>query len=122
MNKDQEVTRYIEKPGWNEVVSNVVNTGIYIMEPEVFSYIPPIGNFDFSHDVSVIGKQKCYSHICQKVMVNIGTFNQYRQAQFDLLTKKLQVPIPYTEVLPMVWMGERGDDWCKGRKFMAPLY
>ncbi len=39
MNKEQEVTRYIEKPSWNEVVSNIVNTGIYISEPEIFSYI-----------------------------------------------------------------------------------
>ncbi len=27
MNKEQEVTRSIEKPSWNEVVSNIVNTG-----------------------------------------------------------------------------------------------
>ncbi|MDR4210614.1 sugar phosphate nucleotidyltransferase, partial [Bacillus thuringiensis] len=51
MNKDQEVTRYIEKPGWSEVDSNVVNTGIYSMEPEIFSYIPHRQFFDFSHDV-----------------------------------------------------------------------
>ena len=69
MNKDQEVTRYIEKPGWNEVVSNVVNTGIYIMEPEVFSYIPPR---QFLISVMMCFRywqtKMCYSHICQKVI------------------------------------------------------
>lgn len=69
MNKDQEVTRYIEKPGWNEVVSNVVNTGIYIMEPEIFSYIPPR---QFLILVMMCFRywqiKMCYSHICQKVI------------------------------------------------------
>ena len=68
MNKEQEVTRYIEKPSWNEVVSNIVNTGIYIMEPEIFlTYRPE--NF-------LILVKMCfrywqirthYLHICQKV-------------------------------------------------------
>ena len=47
-----------------------------------------------------------FAYLSEGYWLDIGTFNQYRQAQFDLLTKKLQVPIPYTEVLPMVWMGE----------------
>ncbi|MGE7885865.1 sugar phosphate nucleotidyltransferase [Bacillus cereus] len=123
MNKDQEVTRYIEKPGWNEVVSNIVNTGIYIMEPEIFSYIPPRQFFDFSHDVFPLlaNKNVLFAYLSEGYWLDIGTFNQYRQAQFDLLTKKLQVPIPYTEVLPMVWMGE-GVTIGKGTKIHGPSF
>lgn len=29
-----------EKPDWGEVLSDTVNTGIYILEPEILSHIP----------------------------------------------------------------------------------
>ncbi|WP_264448232.1 sugar phosphate nucleotidyltransferase [Bacillus cereus] len=122
-NKEQEIIRYIEKPSWNEVVSNVVNTGIYIMEPEIFSYIPSMGFFDFSHDVFPLlaNKNTLFAYLSEDYWLDIGTFDQYRQAQFDLLTKKLKVPIPYTEVLPMVWMGE-GVTIGKGTKIHGPSF
>ena len=30
------IRRFLEKPGWGEVFSDTVNTGIYILEPEIF--------------------------------------------------------------------------------------
>ena len=62
-----------------------------------------------------------FAYLSEGYWLDIGTFNQYRQAQFDLLTKKLQVPIPYTEVLPMVWMGE-GVTIGKGTKIHTLFY
>lgn len=62
-----------------------------------------------------------FAYLSEGYWLDIGTFNQYRQAQFDLLTKKLQVPIPYTEVLPMVWMGE-GVTIGKGTKIHGPSF
>ncbi|GAA3321877.1 hypothetical protein GCM10020331_039540 [Ectobacillus funiculus] len=49
--EDGRIVKYIEKPGWNEVVSNTVNTGIYIMNPEIFSYMERHMFYDFSHDI-----------------------------------------------------------------------
>ena len=39
---DQEgrISRFLEKPTWGEVFSDTINTGIYILEPEVFKRIP----------------------------------------------------------------------------------
>ncbi|PFJ12633.1 nucleotidyltransferase [Bacillus cereus] len=123
MNNEQEIVRYIEKPSWNEVVSNVVNTGIYMMDPEIFSYIPPQKFVDFSQDVFPLltNKNALFAYLSEGYWLDIGTFDQYRQAQFDLLTKKLQVPIPYTEVLPMVWMGEEVTIG-KGTKIHGPSF
>jgi mannose-1-phosphate guanylyltransferase/phosphomannomutase len=45
------VTRFLEKPSWGEVFSDTVNTGIYILEPEIFDYIPIKTVSDFSSDV-----------------------------------------------------------------------
>jgi len=38
---DQRICRFLEKPSTSEVFSDTVNTGIYILEPEVLDYLPP---------------------------------------------------------------------------------
>src|ERR1039457_3537635 len=48
---EKRITQFLEKPGWGEVISDTINTGIYILEPEIFKYIPAGENFDFSQDL-----------------------------------------------------------------------
>ena len=48
---DGRIARFIEKPTWGEVVSDMVNTGIYILEPEVFDHAPQEGAMDFACDL-----------------------------------------------------------------------
>ena len=49
--KDGSIDRFLEKPGWGEVFSDQVNTGIYIIEPDVLEYIPSDKPYDFSKDL-----------------------------------------------------------------------
>ncbi|WP_459499428.1 sugar phosphate nucleotidyltransferase [Bacillus sp. C1] len=123
LNKEQEIIRYMEKPSWNEVVSNLVNTGIYMMDPEIFSYISSAQFFDLSQHVfpQLENKKMLFGYEAEGYWLDIGTLEQYRQAQFDLLTKKVQIPISYTEVLPMVWMGD-GVTIEKGTKMHGPSF
>ncbi len=51
LDKDNKILRFIEKPKPEEVESNLVNTGIYILEPDVLGYIPPGKTLDFGKDV-----------------------------------------------------------------------
>ncbi len=46
-----EVTAFDEKPFWKNVRSDLVNTGIYLLSPEAFSYIPKGKKSDFSSDL-----------------------------------------------------------------------
>ena len=48
---DARIHRFLEKPSWSEVFSDTVNTGIYILEPQVFDYMEPGKNYDFSKDL-----------------------------------------------------------------------
>src|SRR5438094_784496 len=34
------VERFLEKPSWGQVFSDTINTGIYVMEPEVLKHVP----------------------------------------------------------------------------------
>ena len=45
------IRRFLEKPSWSEVFSDMVNTGIYVLQPEVLSWIPAGQPFDFSKDL-----------------------------------------------------------------------
>src|SRR5689334_3034699 len=38
--EDGSIDRFLEKPTWGQVFSDTVNTGIYVLEPEIFDYIP----------------------------------------------------------------------------------
>ena len=48
---DGKITRFLEKPSWGEVFSDTINTGIYILEPEVLELIPAKEEFDFSKNL-----------------------------------------------------------------------
>jgi NDP-sugar pyrophosphorylase family protein len=51
LNDKGQVLRFIEKPSSQEVISNLVNAGIYVLEFEVLNYIPDNQNIDFGKDV-----------------------------------------------------------------------
>ena len=46
-----KVQRFLEKPGWGEVCSDTVNTGIYILEPEALNHIPTGRPYDFGREM-----------------------------------------------------------------------
>jgi mannose-1-phosphate guanylyltransferase/phosphomannomutase len=48
---DSRVTRFLEKPTAQECFSDLINTGIYVLEPEALKLIPDGKPFDFSRDL-----------------------------------------------------------------------
>ena len=38
--EDGSIERFLEKPTWGQVFSDTINTGIYVLEPEIFDFIP----------------------------------------------------------------------------------
>ena len=45
-NEEGKIEKFLEKPSWGEVFSDTINTGIYIIEPEILDYIPVGENFE----------------------------------------------------------------------------
>jgi len=45
------IVRFKEKPRADEVFSDLINAGIYVLEPEVLGSVPPDTKFDFSKDL-----------------------------------------------------------------------
>ena len=49
--EDGRIERFLEKPSWGQVFSDTINTGIYVLEPEVLRHIPADRPFDFSKEL-----------------------------------------------------------------------
>jgi len=92
--EDGRVRRFVEKPGWGEVYSDTVNTGIYLLEPEVLSYIPADAPFDFGKDLFpyLVAEQKAvYAFVSGSYWCDIGDQAAYVQAQTDFLLGRIQL-------------------------------
>jgi NDP-sugar pyrophosphorylase family protein len=50
LDENCRITAFIEKPSAGQIASNLVNTGIYMLEPAIMEYIPD-GCSDFGKDV-----------------------------------------------------------------------
>jgi mannose-1-phosphate guanylyltransferase/phosphomannomutase len=117
------ICRFLEKPGWGEVFSDTVNTGIYILEPEIFSFYRDGENFDFSKDLFpklLAAGAPLYGYVADGYWSDIGNLDQYRQAHYDLLTGKIRLDLPGTEIGPGVWAGE-GVEIVEGAEITGPV-
>lgn len=50
-NENGNIEGFLEKPSWGEVFSDTVNTGTYILEPEVLKYLEKDKKIDFSQNL-----------------------------------------------------------------------
>lgn len=95
-NRDKRITQFLEKPGWGEVISDTINTGIYVLEPEVFRYIPPEENFDFSHDLFPLllaNNDPLFGFPIKGYWRDIGNTDSYREAHHDIFGGKINIRI-----------------------------
>ncbi|GAX88927.1 sugar phosphate nucleotidyltransferase [Effusibacillus lacus] len=106
---DGRIVRFLEKPSWSEVFSDTVNTGIYVLEPEILNLFEPGRAYDFSKDLFPLMLRlglPLYGYVAEGYWSDVGNLTQYRQAQFDILDGLVGVKIPGIEAFPGVWLGE----------------
>ncbi len=107
--EDSRIQRFLEKPGWGEVFSDTINTGIYVVHPKVFKLMEKDKNYDWSRDVFPNLLQQgepLFGYVADGYWCDVGNLQQYRQAQYDALDGRVQVKIPGTRVRRDVWIGE----------------
>ncbi|CAG0941133.1 partial mannose-1-phosphate guanylyltransferase / phosphomannomutase, partial [Anaerolineae bacterium] len=88
------IERFLEKPSWGEVISDTVNTGIYVISPEVLDEIEPGVSFDFSKDLFPLLMKKgapLYGYIANGYWCDVGNIAEYARATADLLEGKVNL-------------------------------
>lgn len=93
---DGKIVRFLEKPTWGEVFSDAVNTGIYVIEPEVIEMIPYREEYDFSKELFPLMLREnmaLYGYSAEGYWRDVGNLNEYIEAQLDCLDGKVTVAI-----------------------------
>jgi mannose-1-phosphate guanylyltransferase/phosphomannomutase len=123
---DGRVERFLEKPSWGQVFSDTINTGIYVLEPEVLRHIPTDRPYDFSKELFPLLLEMgrpLYGYVMDGYWQDIGNLDQYRQANFDALDEKVQLNIPGIRIRGNVWVGDGVDlhdiDALEGPAFLG---
>jgi mannose-1-phosphate guanylyltransferase / phosphomannomutase len=119
-----KIERIIEKPKWDEVYSDFVNTGIYILEPNILNYIPENQYWDFSSDLFPLlleKKERLYGFLAKGYWSDIGTIEQYYKSHHDILNQKVNVSINGQEAWTNVWVG-RNVEIEEGANIVGPVF
>lgn len=96
-NDDGRILDFIEKPAWPRVYSDLVNTGIYILEKELLQYIPNEGRPDFGRDIFpalLRAHAPLYGYQTDGYWRDIGSLRAYLSAQEALMTGRVHLPCP----------------------------
>ena len=106
------IERFLEKPNWGQVFSDTINTGIYVLEPDVLDLIPADQAFDFSKDLFPLLLENGYplcGYIADGYWCDIGNFEQYISAHRDILDGKVRIDPPGFRMSENIWVGEGVD-------------
>ena len=121
---DGRVTRLHEKPSWGEVVSDTVNTGIYVFDPAILEMIEPGHNVDWSKDIFPQLLEKgapLYGYVAEGYWCDIGNLTEYRRASADVLTGKVRLgPLGHYRGGD-VWVGENVEI-APDAQLIGPIY
>lgn len=117
------IIRFLEKPSWGEVFSDTINTGIYILEPEVFDYYQKGENFDFSKDLFprlLEDNVSMYGYVTDEYWCDVGDLNSYVQTHLDILSDENRYHLIGREQGERLWVG-KGTIIEKGAKLYPPI-
>lgn len=126
--EDGRITRFLEKPAWGQVFSDTVNTGIYLLEASVMDEIPDPKNdeYDFSKELFpklLNAGRPLYGYVTDEYWEDIGTLEQYADAQRDVLDGKVKgARPPGTRLRENIYIGPRAqvnDENLEGPVFIG---
>jgi mannose-1-phosphate guanylyltransferase/phosphomannomutase len=109
---DGTIERFLEKPTWGQVFSDTINTGIYVLEPEIFRYIPEGRSVDFSSEVFpalLAAGRPLYGAVAKGYWEDVGTLDAYLRSHKDVLDQRVTLDIPGFQISNGVWLGEGAE-------------
>ena len=125
--EDGRVERFLEKPSWGQVFSDTINTGIYVLDPEVLRHVPDDRPYDFSKELFPLLLEMgrpIHGHVLDGYWQDIGNLDQFRQANFDALDGNVQLEVPGLRLRGNLWVSEGVDidelEPVEGPAFIGP--
>jgi mannose-1-phosphate guanylyltransferase/phosphomannomutase len=124
-NEDGHITQFLEKPSWGEVFSDTINTGIYVLDPKIFTYFERNRQFDFSQELFPMMLRQgdpIYGYVAPKgYWCDVGNLSEYMRANADALQGLVDIEIPAKNIGNNIWC-EEGVEIAEGAKLYGPVY
>jgi mannose-1-phosphate guanylyltransferase/phosphomannomutase len=124
INPEGRIQEFQEKPSWGQVMSDTVNTGIYVLEPKVLDLFEAGKNFDFSKDLFPILLQNgdpLYGYVAGGYWCDIGNIPEYIRATSDVLEGRVHLEPIGKEIGGGIWCGENVEI-APDAQLYGPIY
>ena len=111
-NSSGHITRFQEKPSRGSVMSDHVNTGIYVLEPEILDFVPSNTPFDFAQDLfKMLHEQshKLHGYIAEGYWCDVGNIAEYIRATANALEGQIAGLDLGNYVGDGIWAGQDVD-------------
>jgi mannose-1-phosphate guanylyltransferase/phosphomannomutase len=118
------ITQFLEKPGWGQVISDTVNTGMYILEPKVLDLMEPNKAYDFSKDIFPIllsDSEPLCGYVADGYWCDIGNIGAYMKATADVLEGRVRHIDLENHIGGGVWTGY-GVEIAPDAALYGPIY
>ncbi len=124
INPEGRIQEFQEKPSWGQVMSDTVNTGIYVLEPKVLDLFEAGKNFDFSKDLFPIllqNQDPMYGYVADGYWCDIGNIAEYIRASSDVLEGRVHLEPIGKEIGGAIFCGENVEIAPDAQLF-GPIY
>ncbi len=118
---ESEVLGFLEKPSWDQIDTNLINAGTYVLRSEVLAMIPAGIEYSFERGVfpRLVGKG-LYGYSSECYWMDIGTPEKYLQAHYDILEKSVETSV--SDCLDQDFVCVQGKiDLKTGAKIVPPV-
>ena len=89
-----KITKFIEKPKSEEIISDTINAGVYVFQPEVLEEIPSGKNVSVEKEtfpqILEEGKEM-FGYVHYGYWLDVGTIDKFKKANFDVLDGKISL-------------------------------
>lgn len=103
------VKEFLEKPGMDQIVTNLINAGTYIIEPHMMDMAPGGVKYSFERGLFPRALQKgykVYGYVSNSYWLDVGTPEKYLAAHHDIALGKIKYQYPYPELKDEIYLGK----------------
>jgi mannose-1-phosphate guanylyltransferase len=123
VDKDSRVKEFLEKPSMEEISTNLINAGTYIIEPHIMGHVPAGENYSFERGlfpkILKLG-YRIFGFATNDYWLDVGTPEKYMSAHMDILDRKVPFDFPYKKVYSNIYIGD-GTEYTKDNLITGPV-
>ena len=104
--EEGRVERFIEKPAWSQVITNQINTGIYLLSRRAMELVPQGVPYDFAQDLFpalLAAGAPLYGYLAEGYWRDIGDCQAYLSCVSDVLAGRVNLELEAPKIAPGVW-------------------